>query len=322
MDRRNFLFSAAAGQRVAQAAQVRRRPPNIVVILADDMGYSDLGCYGGEIETPHLNQLAADGVRFTHFYNTARCCPSRASLLTGLYSHQAGVGFMDANWHIPAYQGHLRRDCATLPGALRARGYRTVMSGKWHLGTASEDLPWARGFDHVYGIPQGGGVYFWPSQLARDIVRFDRDRSATPVKITPDESFYSTDAFTSHAVEQIRAAAEKRQPFFLYIPYVAPHFPQQAWEKDVRKYLGRYRRGWQALREARWQKQLKLGIIEGGTKLPPGEGLDWNSLSEEQITLLDRQMSVYAAQVDNLDQNVGRLLSALRETGEIGRAHV
>ena len=315
ISRRTFLFSAATSPYLAKSGQGSGSRPNIVLILADDLGYSDLGCYGGEVETPHLDQLAAEGVRFTHFFNTARCCPSRASLLTGLYSHQVGVGFMDADWHIPSYQGHLRRDCATLPEAMRARGYRTIMSGKWHLGTAAPDLPWARGFDHVYGIPQGGGVYFWPPQLDRDVVRFDRDSASDPIKTSPDEKFYSTDAFTDHAVEQIRAASEKRQPFFLYVPYVAPHFPQQAWEKDVRKYLGRYRQGWQRLREARAKRQKALGIIDTGTKLSPGDGLDWETLNEEQVTQLDRQMSVYAAQVNNMDQNIGRILGALRETG-------
>lgn len=309
--RRAFLGSMASGV-VGAAAPA---PPNIVLILADDMGFSDLGCYGGEIRTPNLNRVASEGVRFTQFQNTARCCPSRASLMTGLYAHQAGVGFMEADWGIPSYQGHLKRDCVTLPEVLRGRGYRTVMSGKWHLGTAAPDVPWARGFDHVYGIPEGGGVYFWPTTLKRTVIRFDRDQGAKAVETEPGADFYSTDAFASHAVEQIHRSAEQRQPFFLYVPFVAPHFPQQAWEKDVSRYLGRYKDGWRKLREARYERQLTQDIIPANAKLSPCDGLEWDALSGAQKEQMDRQMSVYAAQVDCMDQNIGRILGALRDSG-------
>lgn len=311
--RRAFLGFAAAACTSPAAAPANR--PNILLILLDDMGYSDIGCFGGEIRTPNIDRLAAEGVRFTHFHNTARCCPSRASLMTGLYAHSAGVGHMEADWHLPAYQGHLRRDCVTLPEVLRDSGYRTVMSGKWHLGTDPRDVPWARGFDHVYGIPQGGGVYFWPTTLKRDVVLFDRSNGRGPVVTKPDETFYSTDAFTTYSVDQIHQSVKERRPFFLYAPYVAPHFPQQAWEKDVRKYLGSYKAGWQKLREARWRRQVEMGIIDRRFRLSPADAPDWDSLTADQQTALDRQMAVYAAQMDNLDQNVGRLLRALADSG-------
>lgn len=293
-----------------------RGRPNIVVILADDMGFSDLGCYGGEIQTPRLDGMARAGVRFTQFYNTARCCPSRASLLTGLYPHQAGVGNMDEEWGIESYQGRIRHDRATLAEALGAAGYRTIMSGKWHLGTREGDRPWERGFERFYGIPQGGGVYFWPTTLKRDVVLYDRADGRGAVITKPDERFYSTDAFTDYSVEQIRAAKRNGRPFFLYAPYVAPHFPQQAWERDVARYLGKYRAGWEKLREARYGRQRAMGIVGRGHGLSKGDGLDWASLSDAQVTALDRQMAVYAAQVDSLDRNVGRMLDALRETGQ------
>lgn len=187
MTRREFT-SLSLAQGLSAAAD--QPLPNITVILLDDMGYSDIGCFGSEIRTPNIDRLAAGGVRFTQFHNTARCCPSRASIMTGLYAHQAGVGEMDQDLGAPSYQGHLRRDAVTLPEALRDRGYRTIMSGKWHLGTAEPDVPWNRGFDRFYGIPQGGGVYFWPSPLARDVVRFHRGESKTPEITKPDETFY------------------------------------------------------------------------------------------------------------------------------------
>ncbi len=305
--RRSFLMGTAG-------AAVSRPRPNIVVLLADDMGFSDLGCYGSEIATPRLDRMAAEGVRFTQFYNTAKCCPSRASILTGLYPHQAGVGDMDSDWGIPSYQGRIRHDRATLPEALALAGYRTIMSGKWHLGTRAGDRPWERGFDRFYGIPQGGGVYFWPTPLARDVVAYNREDGRGPVITRPDERFYSTDAFTDYSVEQIRIASRDRQPFFLYAPYVAPHFPQQAWERDVERYLGRYRSGWEKLREGRFRRQKAMGIIGQSHGLAPCDGLPWTGLSGTQIAALDRQMAVYAAQVDSLDRNVGRILEALRET--------
>ena len=315
--RREFLRASAAcvaGSMIPAHAQSGHRP-NIVLILLDDMGYSDIGCFGAEIATPNLDRLAAEGVRFRQFHNTARCCPSRAALLTGLYAHQVGVGHMDADWHQPGYRGFPRTDCPTIAEALREVGYRTIMSGKWHLGTGAGHNPWERGFDRFYGIPEGGGVYFWPTRLKRTVVRYVKGQDTAPRVTKPGETFYSTDAFTDFGIEQVRAAAADGTPFFMYLPYVAPHFPQQAWEADVQKYLGRYREGWEKAREARYRRQIELGIIDQKYELSPADGPDWASLSKDQQLALGRQMAVYAAQMDRLDQNVGRLLDSLRETG-------
>ncbi|MDD7983562.1 arylsulfatase [Lentisphaera marina] len=276
--------------------------PNIVIILLDDMGYSDIGCFGGEIETPNIDQLAATGVRFNQFYNTGRCCPSRASLMTGMYSHQVGLPGM-----IP--QNNFSNDCTTIAEALSSNGYRCIMSGKWHLGTRKGDNPWERGFDRFYGIPKGGGVYFWPSTLDRDIIRYDKEHG--PIVTKPKTGFYSTDDFTHYAIAQIEEAKEDNVPFFLYLPYVAPHFPQQAKEQDIQKYLGRYKAGWEKLREERYQRQIEMGIISAQHELSPFDGAPWDSLSSKQQTAMDRQMAVYAAQMDNLDQNVGKILNCL-----------
>ena len=288
--------------------------PNIIVIMADDMGYSDIGCFGSEIQTPNLDRLAAQGLRFAQFYNTARCCPSRASLLTGLYSHQAGVGYMDDDRGVPSYQGHLNNQCVTIAELLGEHGYRTIMSGKWHLGTDTGCRPWERGFQRFYGIPEGGGVYFWPTKLQRTVVLCERDsQTAGPQVTSPDERFYSTDAFTDHAVQQINKAGQDAVPFFLYLPYVTPHFPQQAWARDIQKYIGKYRRDWAQLRQRRFAKQITLGIVDKTWRLPPSDALDWEGLTEAQKTKLDRQMAVYAAQIDNLDQNIGRIVTALKK---------
>ncbi len=290
--------------------------PNIIVIMLDDMGYSDIGCFGSEIKTPNLDQLAADGLRFTRFLNTSRCCPSRATVMTGLYPHQAGVGYMDSDWGHPAYQGHLKRSCVTIAEVLRQQGFRTIMSGKWHLGTGKGNNPWDRGFDRFYGIPQGGGVYFWPPHYNRTVNVFNKDDGRGLIETQPDERFYSTDAFTDYAVEQIVKADKDNTPFYMYIAYVAPHFPQQAWEKDIRKYLGHYRQGWHVLRQKRYQRQLAMGIIKPDCELSDPISVRWDSLTEKQKNYLDRQMAVYAGQVDNLDQNMGKLMRALKQTGQ------
>jgi len=329
VDRRTFLkfaasVSAAGSLAVAPFAYAlsaepgNTARPNIIVIMVDDMGYSDIGCFGGEIDTPHLDRLAEQGLRLTRFYNTARCCPSRASLLTGLYPHQAGVGHMDTDLGAPSYRGRLKDDCITLAQALAGAGYRTVMAGKWHLGTGDGELPWQRGFQRFYGIPEAGGVYFWPSTLNRSVVRYEADEAAAPTTVEPSADWYSTDAFTDYAVEQIRQANTEKKPFFVYLPYVAPHFPHQAKEKDIQKYEGKYIKGWQAIRQKRYERQLELGIIDKTHTLTPLDKNvpEWDSLDNAQKKQLDRQMAVYAGIIDNLDQNIGKMLRTLRQTGQ------
>lgn len=311
-----FIFVACSSPHTGgdNAVAERGKRPNIILIMADDMGYSDPGCFGGEIATPNLDRMAQEGIRLTSFYNASVCCPSRASLMTGLYPHQAGVGNMDSDWGYESYQGRIKHSVATIAEVLSAAGYATIMSGKWHLGTRKGDNPWERGFADFYGIPQGGGVYFWPPHLDRQVVVYDRDSEEGPVVVAPDSAtFYSTDAFTDFAVDQIHERAAADTPFFMYLPYIAPHFPQQAPEKDTQRYLDVYAQGWEIIRQERFARQRQLGIVDAAATLPVYEGLDWDTLPEKEKKAFARQMAVYAAQVDILDRNIGRILQALEQ---------
>lgn len=289
--------------------------PNIVVILADDLGYSDLGCYGGEIETPHLDALAAGGVRFTRFYNAARCCPTRAALLTGLYPHQVGVGHMVQDEGSPSYQGYLNDRCLTLAEALKPAGYTSMISGKWHVGSAPEHWPLQRGFDRFWGTPLGGGVYFKDTLLIRKEAVFVND--SQPVE--PPDDMYVTDTITDRALAFIEGhVGEGKGPIFLNLAHIAPHWPLQAKPEDIKKYVGRYDIGWDAVRERRFARQKEMGLVESGTKLSPRDpqAAAWDSLPEERRKELARRMEIYAAQVDCLDQNVGRVVAKLKELGQ------
>lgn len=281
--------------------------PNIIVILADDMGYSDLGCMGSEIQTPNLDGLANNGLLFTNCYNASRCCPSRASLLTGLYQHRAGVGFMNGDMGTPSYQGYLNDKCVTIAEMLKEEGYRTIVSGKWHVGSAKDQWPEHRGFDQSYGLPTGGGVYFYPSKFVnRPIVKNGKE-------VVPDSTtFYSTDNFTKEAIEFIGEGKTNEAPFFLYLPYIAPHFPLQAWPEDIAKYKGKYDEGYNTIRKRRFEKQQKLGVVGDFAISPP----DFEPWPSEKAIEEARRMEVYAAQVDRLDQNIGKLVTHLKEIGE------
>ncbi len=290
--------------------------PNIVLILADDMGYSDLGCYGGEIETPNLDALAAGGLRFTQFYNAARCCPTRAALLTGLYPHQAGIGHMVGNDGIPSYQGYLNERCATLGEVLRGAGYTTLAVGKWHVGSAPGQWPLDRGFDRFWGTPSGGGVYFKETLQIRREVFFVADDQ--PVE--PPDDLYVTDAFTDRAIEFIDAAVtQKQRPFFLYLAHIAPHWPLQAKPEDIRKYQSRYDIGWDAVRAARYRRQVDMGIVRAEWAISPRDAQAgaWSETPAEVQRDLANRMAIYAAQVDCIDQNVGRLTDKLKELGQL-----
>ena len=217
MNRRNFLRAVGGGLAAPLAGAERR--PNIIIILADDMGFSDLACYGSEIATPNLDRLAKGGLRFTQFYNTARCCPTRASLLTGLYPHQAGVGHMVSDYGVPGYRGDLNRQCVTIAEALRPAGYHTLMSGKWHVTPAEpqskHNWPLQRGFEKYFGIIHGAASYYNPVTLTRDNEPFQGDR----------RNFYLTDAIAANAVDYIKEYAAKPDPFFLYTAFTSPHWP-------------------------------------------------------------------------------------------------
>lgn len=291
------------------------KKPNIIVILADDMGYSDIGCFGSETKTPNLDEMASKGLKMTHFYNASRCCPSRASLLTGLYQHQAGVGDMMNTRKEPAYQGYLNQNCVTIAEALKPFGYTTLMAGKWHVGQAPEHWPRKRGFDRYFGLIDGAGSYFGPYPYRPNqkltIALDDQE-------FTPGKDYYSTDAYTDHALEFIDQNKNTGKPFFLYLAYQAPHWPLQALPEDIAKYKGKYMQGWDKLRIARFKKMQAAGIIDPQIKLSPRDENvpEWDSLSQEQKVYWDDQMAVYAAMIDRMDQNIGRIRAKLKELGE------
>ncbi len=300
--------------------------PNIVVIMVDDLGYADLGCYGSEIHTPHLDQLAADGVRFTDFHVTPMCSPTRASLLTGLNPHLAGVGTVahsDAGF--PGYAMEIRDDVTTLPHLLRDHGYRTFMVGKWHLTKDSDQSaagphhswPCQKGFDRYYGVLDAFTNLHHPHRLVEDNHAVDIDQY-------PD-GYYFTDDITDRAISMITGskASNPRQPFFLYMAHGAVHAPLHAKAEDIARYRGRYDEGWDELRDRRFARQVELGIVPPGTRLAPRnheEGNDvrpWADLPERERGLFARYMEVYAGMVDNIDQNVGRLIDTLDRLDEL-----
>jgi len=283
--------------------------PNIIIVMADDMGYSDLGCYGGEIETPNLDRLAANGLRFTQFYNTARCCPTRAALLTGLYQHQAGIGHMTGDFGVPSYQGYLNDRCLTIAEALKPAGYRCLMTGKWHVGSKPGHWPLDRGFDRYFGTPSGGGVYFKDTLKIRTNVFFTLGNERIE---TPDD-LYVTETFTDYAIQFIKEAAGGKEPFFLYLAHIAPHWPLQARPAEIEKYKGRYDGGWDEIRRQRYERQLQMGLVPETFEVSPRdpEAKSWESLTAAERNDLSHRMSVYAAQVDTIDRNIGRLIETL-----------
>lgn len=299
----------------AEAAEPKAKQPNIIIIMSDDMGYSDLGCYGGEIRTPNLDRLAHNGLRFTQFYNTARCCPTRAALLTGLYSHQAGIGHMMEDKGTDAYRGELSPHCVTIAEALRPAGYRNYAVGKWHVtrNTAPDapnfNRPLQRGFDRYYGTITGAGSFFDPGSLTRDNTAISP--FADP-EYRPDRYYY-THAISDQAVrfisEHERDHAER--PFFLYMAYTAAHWPMHALEKDIARYRGRYDSGYKAIRQARFARMKELGLIGPDWQLSE-TAEDWNAV--ENKAWESRCMEVYAAMIDSMDQGIGRVVAELEKT--------
>ena len=310
------LLSVVYGAGIACASASGAGRPNVIVILADDLGWSDIGCYGGEIETPHLDRLAQGGLRFTQFYNAARCCPTRAALLTGLYPHQAGIGHMTGNDGIPSYQGFLNDRCVTLAEALKPAGYTALVAGKWYVGGARGQWPLDRGFDRFWGVPSGGGVYFNDALQIRKEVFFVEGAE----RVEPPDDMYVTDAFTDRAIAFIEEAVRRTDaPFFLYLAHIAPHWPLQAKPADIAKYAGRYDHGWDAVRERRFSRQKAMGLVPRDAVLSPRDpqARAWDELPKAQRRELARRMEIYAAQVDCIDQNVGRLLAALDTLGKL-----
>lgn len=300
-------------------------PPNFLVIVVDDLGFSDLGAFGGEIETPNLDDLALSGVRLTGFHTESACAPTRAMLLTGNYSHRAGLGNMPESMQAnqvgrPGYEGYLRQDVATLAERLVAIGYRTLLSGKWHLGAQPEQDPHARGFQHSFAMLHcchnhfGIGISSDPTQMS------GYRENGVAVEVLP-ENFYSTDYFADKLIEQLQASKNGPSgdaPFFAYLAFTAPHAPLQAPEETIRKYSGVYDDGYEVLRERRLLRQVELGLL--GSDVVPHQMVDapaWDELSDDEKRISAREMEIYAAMVDRLDQAVGRVLDALRESGEL-----
>ena len=306
--------------------------PNIILILADDLGYSDLGCYGGEINTPNLDHLAENGVRFTQFYNTSRCCPSRASLLTGLYNHEAGIGEMTTDRNLPGYRGHITENAVTLAEVLKSSGYHTAMSGKWHVSNTVvqetpeaqlnwlnhqeshplfspvEQYPTGRGFEKYYGNIWGVVDFFDPFSLVN---------GTDPVEDVPDD-YYHTDAISDTAVAYIKQFSKEDKPFFLYVAETAPHWPLMAPEETIKKYENTYTEGWEHIREKRYAKMAKLGMIDtSSVKLPArwNDDLTWEDNPDKEWDA--RAMAVHAAMVDKMDQGIGEIIDALKESGEL-----
>jgi len=290
------------------------RRPNVVVVLVDDMGFSDIGCYGGEVATPNIDALADDGVRFTQFYNTARCSPSRASLMTGLHPHQTGIGILNYDDSPEGYPGTLNDQCVTIAEVVRTAGYRSYLSGKWHMASdihsPSASWPTRRGFDRFFGTLEGAGSYFLPRTLTRDETNVEDEA------LDPD--FYYTDAITDNAIAFLREHRDEHPgtPFFLYTAYTAPHWPLHAREEDIARYAGRFSAGWDRLREERLQRQIASGLISPTWPLTDRDPRvpAWDSVEDQEWEAL--RMAVYAAQIDRMDQGVGRLVDELRAQGQ------
>jgi len=288
--------------------------PNIVFILVDDMGWSDIGCYGSEIQTPNLDRLAKGGLRFTQFHNTSKCMTSRACLLTGLYAQQTGLG---------GGPGHFTKNCVTLGGVLGKAGYRTLASGKHH----SLDNLYDQGFDRYSGLRDGCCNHFnpgkqrdgegLPAQKRREKRTWCFDEKTVRPYTPEDKKFYTTDTFTGYAMDFLDDYKDEPKPFFLYLAYTAPHDPLQAWPEDIKKYEDRYKDGWEVLRKERYARQKKLDLIDETMPLSEATFKDWDSLSDKDKKTECRKMAVYAAMIDRVDQNIGKLIGKLKSLGKL-----
>ena len=314
------LVALATGSTGAVAAS----QPNILLIMADDLGFSDLASFGGEIETPNLDRLAAEGIRMTRFYVAATCSPSRAMLMTGMDNHQVGLGTMAEVLPFapqlqgrPGYEGHLQNGHPTLPEVLQGVGYRTYMAGKWHLGKAPELDPSRKGFDRAFALLDGGASHFQPidgSTVRVENVTYRED--GKQVEVPPD--FYSTDFYTDKLISYIDGERNSGHPFFAWAAYTAPHWPLHAPSALIAKYAGRYDAGYDPIREARVARQAASGLFAQNfpAASPRAEQQSWAELTDEQRAVESRKMEVYAAMVDHLDAGIGRLFDYLKRTGQ------
>jgi arylsulfatase len=326
------LFLTACAGEGAQTTTEKDERPNIVLIMADDLGFSDIGCYGGEIQTPHLDSLALNGLRFSNFYNTSRCCPTRASLLTGLYNQEAGIGEMTTDRGLPGYRGHLTENAVTIAEVLKAAGYRTGMVGKWHVSNTlvqekeeaqlawlnhQEDHPYFspldqyptnRGFEKYFGNIWGVVDFFDPFSLVNGTLA---------VKSVP-ENYYHTDAINDTTVAFIHTFSKSGDPFFLYVAHTAPHWPLHALPEDIDRYATTYQVGWDQIRETRYQKLVEMGMVDPATSpISPriNPDLSWEDNTDKEWDA--RAMAVHAAMIDRMDQGIGRIIEALKDRGEL-----
>jgi arylsulfatase A-like enzyme len=320
MTLKSFFISLLSLLTFTASTQAADERPNIIIIMSDDMGYSDIGCYGGEIKTPNLDSLAKDGIRFTQFYNTSRCCPTRASLLTGLYPHQSGVGHMVSDYGLPTYQGELNNNCLTIAEALQPAGYRTYMSGKWHVtpylfeetNPPKNNWPLQRGFDKFFGTIHGAGSLWDPCGLARGNEYITPENDP---EYTPERPWYYTDAITDNIIKYIEDHKENHstRPFFGYVAFTAAHWPMHAHPEDIAKYDGKYDGGYTPTRQARIKRLKELKLLPDEWDVVPQIG-DWSKVNNKEWE--SALMEVYAAMVDSLDQGIGRIVDALKETGQ------
>lgn len=308
----SLSISFAIAQAILSVTVWAETRPNVILILADDMGYSDLGCFGSEISTPNIDRLAYEGIRFTQFYNAARCNPTRAALLTGRYPHQVGVGF--SNIGAPAYSGRINRRSVTIAEVLRDAGYATLMSGKWHLGDNRPNWPIDRGFEHFFGLIGGASSYWEVLPQHRFHLAIDDQLWQPP---QGDNDFYLTDSITDHAISFLEKVASEKQPFFLYLPFTAPHWPLHAHSADIEKYRGTYLSGWDQLRRSRYRRMRELGVIPDDLALSPREEAvpAWSDINKADRKLWDLRMAVYAAMIDRMDYDIGRLMERLKSLG-------
>lgn len=313
-------LALAAGLLVSATPPPAASRPNIVIILMDDMGFSDIGSYGGEIPTPNLDALAANGLRFTQFYNSARCSPSRAALMTGLNPHQAGMGFLD-NMVKPESRGtfgRLHRRAVTVAEALRPAGYLTGIAGKWHMGLPNGTTPWNRGFDHSL-ISSYGEVYYkdQPEPIRRKLWLDGKEISTGDPRLGTDY-WYGVDLWTRWGLEFIDKARAQNKPFLFYLPHVAVHFPVMAPPEDIKRFRGEYMRDWLTLRRERYARQTRMGLIgaNGGLPAPEDGAYDWDKLSKEERKRFDEMMAIYAAAITRVDRAVGDLVAHLKRTGQ------
>lgn len=331
IDKQQLIGAALLGTLVATtAASLAANPstastakrPNIVIILGDDLGYSDLGCFGSEIKTPRLDSLAQDGVRFTQFYTSASCSPTRSMLLSGVDTHLNGLGNMDEwtapnQWGVDGYEGYLNNRVATLPQLLKDSGYHTYMVGKWHMGKATNQIPAARGFERDFALLDGAGSYW-------DMLNFT---ATTPVSTFTEDGrylkklpkdYYATKTYTDKIISHIEANRGDGKPFFAYVAHQAPHDPYHLPRDWRNRHVGAYDKGWDAVRQERLQRQIELGITPAGTELAERMWFvpDPNLLAPAPRALLGKKMELYAGMVENMDFHVGRLIDYLKKIGE------